>query len=86
MTEQDLLIMIKKCEDLLIEMDHIREGSWLNLHNYIAKKYKLVEERDAIAKATSEAQWKSIARIRQLEGKLHSERAFTQWGSASQIK
>ena len=56
--------MTKKYEDLSIEVDRIREGSWLNLHDYIANKYKLIEERDAIAKAASEAQWQSTIRIK----------------------
>ena len=33
----------------------------------------MVEERDAIAKVASNARWRSAIKIRQLEGKLHSE-------------
>ena len=54
--KQDLLVMTKKCEDLSTKINRVREGSRLNLRDYITNKHKLVEERDAIAKAVSEVQ------------------------------
>ena len=59
--EQELLTMMKKCKDFLTEVSHIHKGSRLNLRDYITRKCKLVEEKDAIAKNTSKARWRSIA-------------------------
>ena len=65
---------MKKYEDASVEVNRLREGSRQNLCHYIARKRELVEERDGIAKAASNARWRSAVRIRQLEGELRWER------------